>query len=63
VVALKAGDAPAGADIVLVLGRDYTGLSHPGSTASPTTATKPKTTGGSTAATVGSSSALPAAGC
>ncbi len=61
-VALK-GSAPAGADIVLVLGRDYTGLNRPagGATAAPTTAKAAP--GASTPATAASSSTLPAAGC
>jgi len=37
VAALRSG-APAGADIVLVLGRDYNGLSKPKAKATPTTA-------------------------
>jgi LCP family protein required for cell wall assembly len=66
VVALN-GSAPAGADIVLVLGRDYHGLSHPATTSTPTTAPKTKTTPASAAPSASSSSAqssgLPAAGC
>ncbi len=62
VVALRGG-APAGADIVLVLGRDYSGLSHPATTPAPTTAPKTKSTGGPATTAAASSSALPAAGC
>jgi polyisoprenyl-teichoic acid--peptidoglycan teichoic acid transferase len=45
-------DAPAGADVVLVLGRDYNGLSRP--------APKPQTKPGATAAKPSSGSAAPA---
>ena len=65
VLALNRG-APAGADIVLVLGRDYKGLTRP----TPKTATSPasgpaptsaRSSGGSAAA--GTSASSPAVGC
>lgn len=62
IVALK-GAAPAGGDLVLVLGRDYKGLSHPASAATPTTAKASTATRGSTAPAPATSSTLPVAGC
>ncbi len=37
VVAIDKGSVPSGADVLLVLGRDYRGLSHAAATTSPTT--------------------------
>ncbi len=67
IVALN-GAAPAGADIVLVLGRDYTGLSRPAPAAAPTTspstpAPNSRATSATTAPNAGSESGLPVAGC
>ena len=62
------GGAPAGADIVLVLGRDYKGLSRPAPTTATTKAASPAPTAtpspASTAASSGTSSAsATAVGC
>jgi LCP family protein required for cell wall assembly len=62
VVALGKGSAPAGADVLLVLGRDYRGLSHASTTTTPATAPKTNTTGGKAPAGT-ATTALPAAGC
>lgn len=62
VVALN-GSAPAGADVVLVLGRDYSGLSRP--TAKATTAPSTKNTGTTKGVAGGATSAstVPEVGC
>ncbi|HEV7527006.1 MAG TPA: LCP family protein [Acidimicrobiia bacterium] len=63
VVALN-GSAPAGADIVLVLGRDYKGLSRSTATASPNTAATPtRPPGASAGAGATTASTVPAVGC
>jgi polyisoprenyl-teichoic acid--peptidoglycan teichoic acid transferase len=62
VVELHKGSAPAGADVLLVLGRDYRGLSHASTTTTPATAPKANTTGGKAPAATGTT-VLPAAGC
>jgi LCP family protein required for cell wall assembly len=64
-----AGPAPGGADVVLVLGRDYHGLARSAATTpstkpaqgSPTT--RSATTGGTAGAAEANTSTLPAAGC
>jgi LytR cell envelope-related transcriptional attenuator len=63
VVALQ-GDAPAGADVVLVLGRDYDGLTRPAATPASTAAsgTKP-TSSGSSSTGASSATAAPEVGC
>jgi LCP family protein required for cell wall assembly len=67
VVALS-GSAPAGANIVLVLGRDYNGLTRPASNRAPSTAatTAPSaasSSGGSSASGAQAGTSLPAVGC
>jgi LCP family protein required for cell wall assembly len=59
------GSAPAGADVVLVIGRDYKGLSRPASTTAPkTSATTAKRSGGGSAGSgARSGSSAPAVGC
>jgi polyisoprenyl-teichoic acid--peptidoglycan teichoic acid transferase len=62
------GNAPAGADVVLVLGTDYKGLTRPASTTAPTrtAATAPKSTAGSngsSASSATSATAAPQVGC
>ena len=63
VVALRAG-APAGADIVLVLGRDYNGLSRPAAKATPKTTASGSHPSSGTAAPAGkSATSRPDVGC
>jgi len=68
VVALSSG-APAGADVVLVLGRDYNGLSRPTTNTTPksgATTTRPSsgaTNNGAPASGATSDSGLPDVGC
>ena len=58
------GSAPAGADVVLVIGRDFKGLSRPQSTTAPkTSATQPKASGGGSTGAARSSTSRPAEGC
>jgi LCP family protein required for cell wall assembly len=59
------GSAPAGADVVLVIGRDFKGLSRPSSTTAPkTSATKGAPSGGgATGSATRSSTSRPAEGC
>jgi len=59
------GQAPAGADVVLVIGRDFKGLSRPASTAAPKNSGGSGTTavGGSKASGATSSGSGTAAGC
>ncbi len=62
VVALNAS-APSGADVVLVLGRDYNGLTRPSAKTTPSTAAgTTHATGGSAPGTT-SPTSLPAVGC
>jgi polyisoprenyl-teichoic acid--peptidoglycan teichoic acid transferase len=61
VVALSGG-APAGTDIVLVLGRDYKGLTRPAPKAASTPTTSRPTNGGA-APRASTATSLPAAGC
>jgi LCP family protein required for cell wall assembly len=63
VVAIDKGSAPAGTDVLLVLGRDYKGLSHASATTSPATAPKTQSTAKAAPASSGAASVLPAAGC
>jgi LCP family protein required for cell wall assembly len=62
VVALS-GPAPAAADVVLVIGRDFKGLSKPSATNAPNTSAAPATHSGSSSAGGASSTSRPAAGC
>jgi LCP family protein required for cell wall assembly len=63
VVALRAA-APAGADVVLVLGRDYNGLTRPpAKTATSTQSSGTRPSSGSAAPGPTSASTLPAVGC
>jgi LCP family protein required for cell wall assembly len=62
IVALS-GAAPAGVDVVLVLGRDYKGLTNPTATTTPATSKKTTATVGAAPSAAASSSALPVAGC
>jgi hypothetical protein len=59
------GSAPAGANIVLVLGRDYNGLTRPTSKPSPTATAAPSgaPSSGSAASGASARSSLPAVGC
>jgi len=58
------GNAPADADVVLVIGRDFKGLSKPASTTAPkTSAPKGSSSGGNPTAGATSGTSGPAAGC
>ncbi|MCU1466362.1 MAG: hypothetical protein JWM72_2290, partial [Actinomycetia bacterium] len=62
------GNAPAGADVVLVLGTDYKGLTSPNTTAAPSSTSAGATKGtsapnGSSASGATSATAAPQVGC
>jgi LCP family protein required for cell wall assembly len=57
------GNAPASADVVLVLGRDFKGLSRPASTTAPKGSAAGNPAGASTGSGATSTTSRPAAGC
>ncbi len=64
VVALgNKGSMPANADLLVIVGRDYKGLSRVSATSAPATAPGTSPTSGAAPAAAGSSNTLPAAGC